>query len=331
MSLRANPTAIGLFLIGAIIVAVVGTALLAGNTLFQRRATFVSYFQETVNGLAEGAPVKFQGAPIGKVTKILIQIDQRDKTFQVPVEYEIDVTSLRTQLGTFVDLEEPDVLIQQIKDGLRSQLQMESIVTGQLYIELTYRPDAKPAQLEPRATKWPEIPTTPSLMAALGTGAGSVVADVVKVLYRVNTMLAAIDIPSINAAVVASAQSVQRLVDAPEIRAALKEVPAMTAQLNTTMARIDTLAATAGAAIDPMAVELKGATKELHTTLQSLRRTIDGTQGLLSTDSGIGFGLEAALANLKEATNALRLLLTSLEQNPDMLLRGKKPPQEENR
>jgi hypothetical protein len=29
---------------------------------------------------------------------------------------------------------------------------------------------------------------------------------------------------------------------------------------------------------------------------------------------------------MKEATNALRLLVTSLEQNPDMLLRGKKPP-----
>jgi paraquat-inducible protein B len=194
-----------------------------------------------------------------------------------------------------------------------------------LYIELAYRKDAKPPELEPRATEWPEIPTTPSLMAALGTGAGSVVADVVKVLYQVNQMLAAIDMPEINAAVVASAQAVQRLVDGPELRAALKEVPAMTAQLNRTMARVDTLASTANAAIDPMATDLKGATKEMHATLQSLRRTIDETQGLLSTDSGLGFGLEAALVNLKEATNALRQLMNSIEQNPDMLLRGKKP------
>jgi paraquat-inducible protein B len=101
----------------------------------------------------------------------------------------------------------------------------------------------------------------------------------------------------------------------------------MTAQLNRTMARVDTLAATAGAAIDPMAAELKGATKEMSATLQSLRKTIDDTHGLLSTDSGIGFGLEEALSNLKDATNALRLLLNTLEQNPDMLLRGKKPPE----
>jgi paraquat-inducible protein B len=329
VSVRANPTVIGLFMIGAIAIIVGGTALLAGNTWFKNRTTFVSYFRETVNGMAVGAPVKFQGAPIGKVTKMLIQIDERDKTFQVPVEYEIDITMLRTQLGGFVDLKNPDVLTRQITDGLRAQLQMESIVTGQLYIELTYRPGSKPPEFESRETKWPEIPTTPSLMAALGTGAGSVVADVVKVLFRVNEMLATIDMKSINTAVVGTAQSMQRLADAPEIRAALREVPAMTAQLNRTMARIDTLAATAGGAIEPMAVDLKSATKEMNLTLQSLRKTIDGTQGLLSTDSGLGFGIEAALTNLKEATNALRLLLNSLEQNPDMLIRGKKPPKDD--
>ena len=198
-------------------------------------------------------------------------------------------------------------------------------MTGQLYIELSYRKDAKPPELEPRETLWPEIPTTPSLMAALGTGAGSVVADVVKALFKVNKMLDAIDMPAINDAVVGSARSTQSLADAPELRAALKEVPAITAQLNRTLARVGTLAATAGAAIDPMAAEIKSATKEVNATLQSLRKTIDDSQGLLSTDSGLGFGLAEALANLKAATNALRELMNSLERNPDMLLRGKKP------
>jgi paraquat-inducible protein B len=330
VSIRANPTAIGLFLIGAVLIVIAGTLVLAGNTWFQSKTTFASYFRESVNGLAVGAPVKFQGATIGKVTKMIIQIDERDKTFQVPVEYEIDVTKLRTaQLGGYVDLSLPHVLERQIKEGLRAQLQMESIVTGQLYVELQYRVDAKPPITESRDTKWPEIPTTPSLMAALGTGAGSVVADVVKVLYKVNEMLAAIDIPQINAAVVASAQSVQRLVDAPELRAAIKEVPGMTAQLNRTMARFDTVAAMAGAAIEPMSVDLRGSAKEMNATLVSLRKAIDETHGLLSTDSGLGFGLVAALANMKEATNALRLLMSSLEQNPDMLLRGKRPQEKE--
>jgi paraquat-inducible protein B len=326
VSARANTTAIGLFIVGATLIVVIATAVLAGNTWFQSKTTFASYFRETVSGLALGAPVKFQGAPVGKVTKILIQIDERDKTFQVPVEYEIDITRLRTQVGGFVDLADTEVLNRQIADGLRAQLQMESIVTGMLYVELTYRRDAKPPALEPRETKWPEIPTMPSLMAALGTGAGSVVADVVKVLFRVNEMLAAINMKEINAAVIASAHSVQRLVDAPELRAAMKDIPAMTAQLSRTLARIDTVTAIAGAAIEPMSADLRGTAKEMNATLLSLRKAIDDTHGILSTDSGIGFGLESALTNLKDATNALRLLMASLEQNPDMLLRGKKPP-----
>jgi paraquat-inducible protein B len=327
MSIRANPTAIGLFLIGAIVLAVAGTATLASTAWFEERSTFVSFFQESVNGLENGAPVKFQGVPVGTVTGILIQIDQRDKTFQVPVEYDIDLTRLTTQAGTFVDLSEEPVLRQQIADGLRAQLQMESIVTGQLYIELSYNPGAAPPELESRPTVFPEIPTTPSLMAALGTGAGSLVADMLDVLFQVNTMLAEVDMPGINAAVVASAQAVERLVDAPEIRVALQQVPGMTAQVNRTMVEIEAMAARANAAIDPLQVNLEGTTAEMTATLNALRRTLEETHGLLSADSGLGFGLQQALTSMQQAADALRLLATSLEQNPDMLIRGKKPPE----
>jgi paraquat-inducible protein B len=327
MSLRANPTAIGLFLIGALVLTVAGTATLASTAFFERRSTFVSFFQETVNGLENGAPVKFQGVPVGSVTGILIQIDERDKTFQVPVQYEIDLTRLTTQLGTFVDLSEGPVLAQQIADGLRAQLQTESIVTGQLYIELSYRADAAPPEFESRATAYPEIPTTPSLMSALGTGAGSLVADMMKILFQVNEMLMEVDMPGINAAVVASAQAVERLVDSPEIRTALGQVPGMTAQVNRTMEELATLAERASGAIDPMQLQVGGATAELTATLQALRRTLDETHGLLSADAGVGYGLQEALASLRDAADAIRLLATSLEQNPDMLIRGRKPPE----
>jgi paraquat-inducible protein B len=327
MSIRANPTAIGLFLIGAIVLAVAGIATLASTAWFERRSTFISFFRESVNGLERGAPVKFQGVPVGTVTELLIQIDERDKTFQVPVQYEINLTRLTTQLGTFVDLAEAPVLRQQIADGLRAELAMESIVTGQLYIELSYRPDAPPAEFETRPTAWPEIPTSRSLLAALGTGAGSLVADMLKIMFQVNQMLADVNMPEINAAVVASAQAVERLVDSPEIRAALAQVPGMTSQVNRTMAEVELLARRGGAAIDPFQLQLESTNTEMVATLQALRRTFDDTHGLLSTDSGLGHGLQQALASFREAAEAMRLLAISLEQNPDMLLRGKKLPE----
>ncbi|HSJ10339.1 MAG TPA: MlaD family protein [Longimicrobiales bacterium] len=327
MSIRANPTAIGLFLIGALVLAVGGVAVLATASWFDERTTFISFFQESVNGLEMGAPVKFQGVPVGSVTGILIQIDQRDKTFQVPVEYEIDLTRLTTQVGTYVDLSDPPVLRQQIVDGLRAQMQMESIVTGQLYIELSYNAEAPEPVLEDHITAWPEIPTTPSLMAALGTGAGSLVADMLKVLFQVNQMLAEVDMPGINAAVVSSAQAVERLMNSPEIMAAVEQVPVMAVQVNRTMEGLEVLATKAGNAIDPFQVQVDSASTELIATLRTLRRTLDDTHGLLSTDSGVGFELQQALVSLKEAGDALRMLATTLEQNPDMLIRGKKPPE----
>lgn len=326
MSIRANPTTIGLFLIGAVVLAVVGIATLASATWFTPQSTFISFFEESVNGLEPGAAVKFQGAPVGRVTEILIQIDQRDKTFRVPVRYDIDLTRLTTPEGTFVDLEAEAVLRQQITDGLRAQLQMESIVTGQLYVELTYREDARPPELEARPTLYPEIPTTPSLLAALGTGAGSLVADMLKILIRVNQMLEGVDMQGINAAVVASAQSVQRLVESPEILASLSNVPEMTTQVSQTMAEFQRLAEQAGAGIEPMQAQLESMSREMDLTLQALRKSIDETHEMLTSDSGLGYRLEQALASFTLAAEALRVLALSLEQNPDMLIRGKKPP-----
>jgi len=325
MSIRANPTAIGLFMIGGIVLAVVGVATLASASWFEKQSVFISYFGESVNGLEVGAPVKFQGVPVGSVTNLHIQIELKDKTFQVPVQYQIDLTRLTSVAGTFVDLEDERVLRQQIADGLRAQLQMESMVTGQLYIELAYRADAKAPELERRPTPFPEIPTTPSLLAAFGTQAGSMVGDVLKILYQVNAMLEEVDMKELNRSVVASAGAVERLAESPGLHVALADAPKITAQLNRTMAEMEVLAARLGGSIDPLQLQLAGTNSEVVLTLKTMRETLDETKGLLSSDSGVGYQMEEAMASLTSAAEALRALVLSLERNPDMLIRGKRP------
>lgn len=325
MSIRANPTAIGLFMTGALILTLMGVVVLASTTLFTKQSEFVSYFGESVNGLDIGAPVKFQGVPIGNVTDLLIRIDQTDKTFEVPVQYEIDINRLTSQTGEVVDLGRGSVLQQQIDDGLRAQLQMESIVTGLLYIELTYREDALPPPPTVGPAPFPVIPTSPSLLSAFGTQAGSLVGEVLQVLFRVNEMLEEVDMEELNASFVASAQSIERLADAPEIRAAFEEIPTMTAQFNGTMEEIQLLAERLGAAIEPLEGQIDSTNTELVLTLQAMRNAINQTQSLLSTDSGVGYQMQDAFSSLRDAADALRDLSLSLERNPDMLLRGKKP------
>jgi paraquat-inducible protein B len=324
MSRRANPTVIGLFMIGALVLTVIGVATLAATSLFDRQSTFISYFSESVNGLEVGAPVKFQGVLVGRVTELLIQIEPTDRTFQVPVRYDIDLSRLTSAGGSFVQLDEPSVLRQQIADGLRAQLQMESMVTGQLYIELAYRTDPAPAELESRPTAYPEIPTTPSLLAAFGTQAGSMVGDVLRILFQVNEMLEAVNMEEINRSVVASAGAVERLADSEEIRRALQDVPVMTAQFNRTMGEMETLAARLTSTIDPLQLQMAGTNSEVVLTLQSVRETMIETRGYLTPDSGVGYQMEGAMVSLREAADALRALTLALERNPDMLLRGKR-------
>ena len=326
MSIRANPTAIGLFMIGAIALTVLGVATLASKAWFGERPTFISFFQESVNGLERGAAVKFQGVPVGTVSELLIQIDQVDKTFLVPVEYEIDLTRLTTEIGEFLQLDDEEVLERQIADGLRAQLQMESLVTGILYIELSYRPEAVPPTRVARQTAHPEIPTTPSLLAAFGTEAGSLVADVLQILFRVNEMLEEVDMQGLNEAVVASAQAVERLVGSPELQAAINEVPGMADQLSRTLTEFEELGDRLGEAIGPLQSGMEETLRETTLTLQTARTTFEGAQGMITTDSGIGYEMEQALISLREATEALRTFVITLERNPDMLIRGTNPP-----
>lgn len=325
MSVRANPTAIGLFMIGGIALSVVGITTLASGSLLQRKSTFISYFGESVNGLEVGAPVKFQGVPVGQVTDLLIQIELVDKTFQVPVQYDVDLTRLTSEAGTFVDLEDPSVLRQQVTDGLRAQLQIESIVTGQLYVELTYNADATPPELDGKQTAYPEIPTSPSLLAAFGTQAGSLVGDVLTILFRVNEMLEEVNMIEINRSVVASARAVEQLASSPEIETALAGVPGMNAQLTQTMAEIQRLMERLGETIEPFRTNLEGTNAELVLTLQTMRAAMEETRGLINTDSGIGYQMDGAMGSLNDAAEALRALVLSLDRNPDMLIRGKRP------
>lgn len=327
MRIRANPTAIGLFMIGALVLVVGGVAVLASGAWLEDRSTFVSYFSESVNGLERGAAVKFQGVPVGTVTDLLIQIDRGDKTFEVPIQYDVDLTRLTTEIGTFVQLDDDEVLRQQIADGLRAQLQMESLATGQLYLELTYRPDAPPPPQEPRSTPHPEIPTTPSLLAAFGTEAGSVVADVMAILFRMNEMLNEVDMRGINRAVVASAEAVERLVGSEELRRSIAAGPELAAGLGRAMTEMERTAKQLGATIDPLRLQIEGTMAGMDLTLQTTREALEGTRSAWATDSGLGYRMDQALISFREAAEALRVLAITLERNPDMLLRGANPPQ----
>ncbi|MEF8796281.1 MAG: MlaD family protein [Salinivenus sp.] len=342
MSQRANPTAIGLFVVGALVLAVVGVGALGSNQVFDSRTTFISYFDESVNGLDVGAPVKFKGVPIGEVTDIKLRVDLQNETFQVPVQYAIDLEPVTDTTGVPLDLDDPELLRDQIGDGLRAQLQLESIVTGKLYVELTYVSDPNPAALAGTRAPHLEIPTQLSPLARLGEEASGLVTnlrrfDVSKInenlvtfLVNANDKLKQLNAAEINQSILSTIASVRDVVESEELRTAVADAPKITGRLRETTAEAQRLVERLNRSVDPTTEELKATSTELRATLQKMRRTMTELNRTLSTDSGLGYQTQNALEKLTSAAEAIRMLAQSLERNPSMFIRGREEPPPSN-
>ena len=94
MSKKANPTAVGAFALGALIL-LVGVILVFGSDRFMKRSMkAVLYFDESVEGLDVGAPVIFRGVKVGAVTDIQLVYDVARKEFRIPVVYFTQLVGL---------------------------------------------------------------------------------------------------------------------------------------------------------------------------------------------------------------------------------------------
>ena len=127
MSVRANPTVIGAFVLGAGIVLVAGLLFWGGTGLFKRKLHWVMYFDSAVTGLQKGAPVLMRGVRIGEVKDI--QIRWGKSLVGVYADMEPDnfhgVPPSDVPAATQVAIKERSI---------RAQLRPQSFVTGVLYV-----------------------------------------------------------------------------------------------------------------------------------------------------------------------------------------------------
>jgi paraquat-inducible protein B len=320
MSAKANATAIGAFVVGAIVLLVGATVFFGGELFGSRLGKFQGtvIFVGSVKGLDVGAPVTLRGVKIGEVIDIHVSFDERKGEFVIPVTLSVD----REELGIAPDLESQNNLQTLIDRGLRAQLKTQSLLTGLLYVDFEFLPESTPRYVDFK-TDEPQIPTAPTELEAI--------------LQRVSE----IDLQSFMQHADQTLRALSTLLASPEaqgipanINATLAELRALVAntdrQLVSLAARLDALAGSADGALTDLRAQLAATGARLDASLQTLDRTLLSLQGAsdeagyaLSEQSPVFHELTRTAAELGRAGRALQALADALDRQPESLLRGR--------
>lgn len=162
MSKQANPALIGVFVVGAIVCAIVGIMLFGGGTLFERKFECIVFFDESISGLDVGAPVDFQGVRIGTVTGIWLEFCAEEHgAFTRPVVFQLEGHRISSALDHPMRYDFDKTLEALVAQGLRARLATQSILTGKLKIELGIFPHTAVQRHGHHLDYW-EMPSIPS-------------------------------------------------------------------------------------------------------------------------------------------------------------------------
>ena len=360
MSKKANPTAIGAFVIGAVALIVLALALLGGGKLFSTTETYVLFFDRSLKGLRVGANVTFRGIRIGQVRDVYVEIDEEKLDFEIPVIIEIESNSFRSVEGKDVkmsddekryksdqeeikeldwreeirereldwreELDRRSVMQILIGRGLRAILELESIVTGQLLIDLDFYPDTE-VILRSATKKYIEIPTIPSeiqrVMAGVRTFASKLEhLDIEDLVNDLKTTIEGIEDIVNSPEVTNIIKGIDQLVNSDDTQEIAASIQTSLKNLDATMEDIQRLAVSVDQQVDPMA-------SEFLKTLQNTRSAIDDIQGTFTdirskvNDETIRYELSTAINELSNAARSFRIFVDFLERHPESFLSGK--------
>ena len=125
---------------------------------------YVVIFQDSVRGLTRGAPVEYRGIKVGQVEDLTLEFPPSHPEGTIPVLISLEPERFNPEghPGGPVDA----IMGQLVARGLRAQLKMGSLLTGSLFIDLTFHPGG-PRRSRRQHGGFEEIPTLPSSLGAL--------------------------------------------------------------------------------------------------------------------------------------------------------------------
>jgi paraquat-inducible protein B len=283
-----NNWKLGLFVVVGV-VAMLGALFWLGARRFQRTSfPAVSYFDESVQGLDVGSPVKFRGVTVGTVSDITIAPDHR----HVQVTSDIYVDAMQ-RLGLGERAPRPGEEF--MNPLLRTQL-VSAGITGVRFLQTDFfHPGRYPEPVLPFAPPWNYIPSAPSTLKSVGDTATEVLNRLPELESRIAETLGTMN---------GTLTSIDRFVTS--LQSGEGSFDRLLVQLRTTTSHVGTEIA---------AAKLSDTTASIRTAAGNVSTAANGF-GDLRED------LQASLASLRETLDSVRSVADSLERDPSVLLRG---------
>ena len=331
MSKKSNPTVIGAFVVGAVVLLFLGVALFGGAELFAKRHIYVAYFTQDTKGLRVGSSVSMNGVVIGQVGKMALIIDQDSYSSRTEVTIEVLpenwISMSQGEVvgqGPAADIPHDELIN---VAGLRATLAAESFVTGQLLVEVSFRPDTSPVMRGGDDPPYPEIPTIPSKIQELLTKVQTWAADLTEHF----------DAKQFAENLQGAIRGADELANSEDIRETLAgintltnrtETQELTATLQNALQEIQSAAEAADTFIRNTDVtvneDMKPVIAKLEASLGEAQEALAAAKVQLSGDSVQAYQLGEALREVEGAARSVREFVDYLDRNPEALLKGKK-------
>ncbi len=340
MSKKANPTLIGGFVLAAIAVGVALIVYLGSGRYGGEWYRFAVYFHGSAAGLQIGAPVVLKGVNIGQVKQIQVGFFPEDEDFIVPVVIEVDGTKI-LWTDHFGGMEGDRLLDRLIEQGLRARLGLQSVVTGQLRVELGFFPETE-VNFRGGDSELSEIPTIPStldtfLRALEEVPIQNFATSTLRVIQGLDKLTNAPQLLAILNNLESLTETLDDRVEpaAVSLQRLLEDLEDLLKQSKTTVMRqsnnLDNLTTDARSFLTKLDGELTPALADVRAAADSAERAFDRVDEtfitvdeIIGTDSPLRHEFLTLLKNLSEAARSLRIMADYLERHPDALIRGKR-------
>ena len=302
-----------------------GIILFSSWKMFNKTEKFILYFDTSVRGLNPGAPVHFRGVKVGAVIEKLIQHNQAPEDTDIPVIVEVDESLVRKKTDRRISLSDEASFEKALQQGLRGELQLESLLTGVQYVELDILSHPPPVKFHQLKKEYKEIPTVPTKLETLFEKLANIdfkrlTDQLHSFLARLNSSLGELNVAEINQGLTNLLVSLNQLVRSPDLTNSL-------ASVHRTLDEYRLLSETARARINPLANGADATLKEAQATLVELRQTFQSVRDLLAPQAPLRRDLAVMMDEMAEAARSVGALADFLNRNPNALLSGRKAPE----